>query len=82
MQSFGWAGPGSGPTGEKSAVQICTEFLLLCTSHKVSGVTDTEKYVIHNKVTERATFLRNLKSALFWSCPDLTIKERTAAALA
>jgi hypothetical protein len=36
---------------------------------------------IYNKVTERTTFLPNLKSALFGSCPDLMIKERTAAAL-
>jgi hypothetical protein len=30
----------------------------------------------------RVTFFPNLKSALFWSCPDLIIKEHTAAALA
>jgi hypothetical protein len=36
MLSFGWACPESGPTGEKSAVQIGTELLLHDTSHTVS----------------------------------------------
>jgi hypothetical protein len=38
MRLFGRAGPGSGPTGEKSAVQIGTELLLHVTSHTVSGL--------------------------------------------
>jgi hypothetical protein len=38
MRSFGRAGPGSGPTGEKSTVQIRTELLLHGTSHTVSGL--------------------------------------------
>jgi hypothetical protein len=48
-------------------------------------IIDTESYqdlFIYKKVTERTTLFQNLKSTLFWSGPDLIIKECMAAALA
>jgi hypothetical protein len=38
MQSFGRAGPGNRPTGEKSAVQIGTELLQHGASHAVGSL--------------------------------------------
>jgi hypothetical protein len=44
-------------------------------------ITDTESYRDLQE-SYRTTLLPNLKSVCFGSCPDLIIKERTAAALA